>query len=456
MLTDSNLPRNPLECFLPVRTHGEDLFMNSTSIKLIVLTLLAVFPIDTLQADPPEYHAVKAKLLKPRQGIGNALEKLKSEAEVRVAYLGGSITAANGWRVKTTKWLQSAFPQAKIHEIHAAIGGTGSDLGAFRLAHDVLQHHPDLVFIEFAVNDGGRQPEAIWDSMDGIVRQIWKSNPQTDICFVYTFRVNYEKELRNEDNPRAASAMELLADYYGIPSINVALKIAKLEQQGKLKFTSETPVAEGIVLFSRDGVHPLDAGHDIYTEVIADAIRQMETTAQPVDHSFKLKQPFVTGHWSDAKMIPLESSMLSGNWKVLPAENVLQKRFGGRMGQIWEADDPGSKLTFRFRGSQAALYDLLGPDGGQVQITVDGKPHAKLTPRFDSYCTYHRIATLNLAAGLDPQQIHTVTVEIDAAQPDRSPVAFRLKNPEEELKTARYQGTRIRVGKIMLRGELVP
>ncbi|HAH44511.1 MAG TPA: acyl-CoA thioesterase [Planctomycetaceae bacterium] len=430
--------------------------MNTITTKLIAFTLLTIFSLASVQADPPEYHAVQAELIKPRQGIGNTVKKLKSGEEVRVAYLGGSITAANGWRVKTTKWLQSEFPNAKIHEIHAAIGGTGSDLGAFRLEQDVLQHHPDLVFVEFAVNDGGRQPEAIWESMDGIVRQIWKSNPQTDICFVYTFRVNYEKDLRKAENPRAASAMELLADHYGIPSINVALKIAELEQEDKLKFTSDTPVAEGIVLFSKDGVHPLDAGHEIYTEVIASAIKQMATTSQPVNHSSKLKQPFVKGHWTDAKMIPLDASMLSGNWKELPADHVLQKRFGGRLSQIWEADAPGSKLTFRFRGSQAALYDLVGPDGGQVQITVDGKPHKKLTPRFDSYCTYHRISTLRLAEGLDPGQIHTVTVEIDAEQPDRSSVAFRLKNPEEELKSAKYQGTRIRVGKIMLRGELVP
>ena len=126
------------------------------------------------------------------------------------------------------------------------------------------------------------------------------------------------------------------------------------------------------------------------------------------------------------------------------------------MGQIWEADEPGSSLTFKFRGTKAALYDLLGPDCGQVQITVDGKPASKLVPRFDSYCTYHRISTLHLASNLDPNKMHTVTVVIDAEQPDRQPVAFRLKNPEEELKSEKYQGTKIRVGKIMLRGELVP
>ncbi len=430
--------------------------MSRSLLKLLTLVFFVTSTAGYLLADPPVYHPVKAKLFVPRQGIGNTVSKLKQNEEVRVAYLGGSITAAAGWRVKTTKWLQEQFPNAKIKEIHAAIGGTGSNLGAFRLENDVLQHHPDLVFVEFAVNDGGRQPESIWESMEGIVRQIWTANPQTDICFIYTFRVNNETDLRKGECPRSTSAMELLADHYGIPSINVALKIVELEQQGKLKFTSETPLSEGVILFSKDGVHPLDQGHEIYTEVIADAIKKLESDSKPVDHTSQLEHPFVAGHWSDAKMIPLNASLLTGNWKKLPEDDTLQKRFGNRMGQIWEADEPGSRLTFRFRGSQAALYDLLGPDGGQVQITVDGKPHTKLTPRFDSYCTYHRIATLNLAQGLDPQMVHTVTVEIHPEQPDRSSVAFRLKSPEQELKTAKFQGTKIRVGKIMLRGELVP
>lgn len=430
--------------------------MPQSVLNLFLVILFASGSIPFAKAAEPAYHPVKAKLVQSRQGIGNTLLKLKNNQEVRVAYLGGSITAAPGWRVKTTQWLQETFPQPKIHEIHAAIGGTGSDLGAFRLKNDVLQHHPDLVFVEFAVNDGRRQPESIWKSMEGIVRQIWKANPQTDICFVYTFRVNYENDLRKGECPRAASAMELLAEHYGIPSINVALKIVELEKMGKLVFKSETPRTDEVIQFSKDGVHPLSRGHEIYTEVIAKAIQKMQATSKPIDHTAHLQQSFVDGHWSDAQMIPLQPSMLTGNWKQLPEDDKLSKRFGSRMGQIWEADKPGSQLTFRFRGSQAALYDLLGPDGGQVLITVDGKQLPKTKPRFDSYCTYHRIATLKLAQNLDPEKIHTVTVAIHPEQPDRSSVAFRLKDPEQELKTAKYQGTKIRVGKIMLRGELVP
>jgi hypothetical protein len=147
--------------------------------------------------------------------------------------------------------------------------------------------------------------------------------------------------------------------------------------------------------------------------------------------------------------------MLSPEWKQLSPEAPLAKSFGNRMGTLWEATQPGARLSFKFRGSTAKLYDLLGPDGGQVSITVDGKTRPEPVPRFDSYCTYHRIATLSVADGLDPNELHTVTVEVHPKQPDRRPVAFRLKNPDVELKSAKYQGTNVRVSQILVLGDVV-
>src|SRR5512135_2926693 len=75
-----------------------------------------------------------------RQGLPNVYAKLALGQEVRIAYLGGSITEQPGWRPKTLQWFRNEYPAAKILEINAAIGGTGSDLGVFRLQHDVLDH----------------------------------------------------------------------------------------------------------------------------------------------------------------------------------------------------------------------------------------------------------------------------------------------------------------------------
>lgn len=67
-----------------------------------------------------------------REGIGTFVAKATAGKPVTVAYLGGSITEMNGWRNLTTVWLKKEFPQAKVKEVGAAIGGTGSDLGVFR------------------------------------------------------------------------------------------------------------------------------------------------------------------------------------------------------------------------------------------------------------------------------------------------------------------------------------
>jgi len=421
-----------------------------------LLSLAAVLGMSALaQAQAPEYQPVKAEYFQPRDGLGNVLEKLNNGERVNIAYLGGSITAANGWRVKTREWFQEQFPDADVHEIHAAIGGTGSDLGVFRVQRDALRHKPDLLFVEFAVNDGGASPARIWKAMEGIVRQTWAADPATDICFVYTYRVGYENDLREGQCPRAAGAMEMLADHYQIPSINFAKKVVELEQDDKLIFQAAEPPESGQIHFSKDGVHPLDGGHQIYADLVADGV-QLMSDSKPVDHHPKLKSTFVDDHWQAAKMVPIDESMLSGDWEKLPEDHTLARSFGNRMGSIWEATTPGAKLTFQLRGSTAKLYDLLGPDGGQVIISVDGNERPKPVARFDSYCTYHRLSTLSVAGNLDADETHTVTVEVHPEQPDRQSVAFRLTDPESELKSPKYQGTCVRFGQILVLGDVVP
>ncbi len=421
-------------------------------LQCLVLAFTAVAWTGNLGA--AEYQAVPAQKIRPRDGIGHVMAKIRAGQKVTVAYLGGSITAANGWRPKTTAWLQKTFPKAKFEEIHAAIGGTGSDLGVFRVGHDVLQYNPDLLFVEFAVNDGGAAPEAIWRNMEGIVRQTWRKDPQTDIVFAYTIHEGMIEEVKKGLCPRSASAMEPLADFYGITSVNFQVPVVELLQQDKLVFRADNQPEGDKLWFAADGCHPRDAGHEIYLQLMADAITQMQDR-RPADHQAKLAKSFVADNGEAAKMVPVQEKMLSGDWTALPADDAKQKAFGNRLGQIWMAARPGSRLHFKFKGSAAKLYDLLGPDGGQVIITVDGKTGAKPVPRFDSYCTYHRLATLNLVANADPNQVHEVTVEIHPEQPDRQSVAFRLKDPETELKQPKYQGTRLWVGQILLLGDLV-
>lgn len=402
----------------------------------------------------PEYKQVEAKPFRARGGLGNVLAKLEGGKEARIAYLGGSITAQNGWRPMTLEWFRKTFPKAKVSEINAAIGGTGSDLGVFRLKQDVLDHRPDLLFVEFAVNDGGAASENIWRGMEGIVRQTWRQDPNTDICFVYTFAVGFQNDLDRGLCTRSMSSDEAIADHYGIPSINMALRIARLAREGKLQFDTKDgkkpPADKGVILFSNDGVHPLDAGHEVYREVIAGAIGEMAKDIRPGRH--ELKAPFIPDNWEQAKLLRLDKRMLSPGWRKMDPSKGLAKRFHSRMPEMWEATRPGETIQFKFKGTLVKLYDLVGPDGAQVIRTVDGQV-AKPIPRFDHYCTYHRIATLPIAAGLS-DGMHSVKIEIHPEQPDRSSVVNRVKN-NKGFDPKQYDGTCLRVSGVMLIGDLV-
>jgi lysophospholipase L1-like esterase len=405
----------------------------------------------------PTFAPVRAQLSRPRGGLPNVFAKLKRGGEVKIAYLGGSITAQEGWRPKTLKWFRDRYPQAKITEINAAIGGTGSGLGVYRFQQDVLQHRPDLVFVEFAVNDSGTDPKQIWRGMEGILRQAWTANPSLDICYVYTYARGFEADLDKGFNQLAASADEMLAGHYGVPSINMAMRTAALAREGKLLVTpakdpggKALPVPPGVILFSDDGVHPSDGGHEVYTQVITDALKAMDTGAAATPH--RLPAPFISDHWQAAKLVPLDSGMLTPGWKKLSPAEGLGKNFHNRMPAIWEANKPGERITFRFKGTAAALYDLVGPDGAQVVITLDGKV-LPLQARFDSYCAYYRLASLTIGEGLE-DSVHTVTVEIHPEQPDRSSVT-NVEKLKPGFDPKKYDGTGLRVGSLMLIGDLV-
>ena len=149
-------------------------------------------------------------------------------------------------------------------------------------------------------------------------------------------------------------------------------------------------------------------------------------------------------------MIPLSQAKLSPGWCRLSAPtNSLARSFGNRLPELWEAKEPGEFVSFKFRGTTARIYDLVGPDCGQLSITVDDGPPV-VTPRFDAYCTYHRLSTLSVAEGL-PDGVHSVKITIHPEQPDKSTILSQRHEKMDDPR--RFDGTAWYAGAILLLGE---
>ncbi|MHC4253215.1 MAG: hypothetical protein ACYS9X_29195 [Planctomycetota bacterium] len=145
--------------------------------------------------------------------------------------------------------------------------------------------------------------------------------------------------------------------------------------------------------------------------------------------------------------------MLEGDWRRMDSGAGLGKRFRNRLLAIWHASRPGDAIRFRFKGMMCRIYDLLGPDGGKALVTLDGKD-AGHRDRFDWYCTYHRLASFTVGAGLE-DAAHDVVIAVSPEQPDREPVLKRVRGGAH-FDPAKYDGTNLWVGYVMLRGELLP
>jgi lysophospholipase L1-like esterase len=395
----------------------------------------------------------------PRAGLPDFLAKLAAGKEVRIAYLGGSITAQEGWRPKTLAWFQKNYPKAKLSQINAAIGGTGSDLGVFRLRQDVLDHKPDLLFVEFAVNDGGALPRQIHRCMEGIVRQTWKTLPDCDICYVYTLVSDMAPTLQQGKFPRAASAMENVAAHYGIPSIHMGLEVARMAAQGRLVFQGKFPTTDaekramgGKIVFSPDNVHPYpETGHELYLQSIVRSLPPIRAVSKsPGPHV--LTAPLVADNYEQATLVPINKARLSPGFHWLdPRTDLFGRRYAERMTSLHRGSRPGETIEFKFKGTMAAIYDVIGPDCGQVSITLDDQP-AVIRPRFDAYCVYDRLQTLPIGSDL-PDRVHTVKIEICREPPDKAKIlaqrSEKMDNPRRFEGTAFYPGAILVVGKLV-------
>lgn len=378
----------------------------------------------------------------PRRGLANFFRKGGAGGTVRVAYLGGSITAAEGWRVRSLDLFRTLYPRATFEGIPAAIGGTGSDAGVFRLDDDVIRHKPDLLCVEFAANDSGTPPAEIRRNMEGIVRNTWHALPDCDILFVYTLTADGLKALQAGVCGPADEIHEAVADHYGIPSIHLGVEAAKLERARALVMTAPMIRAfaegrpagnvrgihvnpDGRIPFSGDGVHPhLETGHVLYTQAIGRALPAIQAaSAVPGPHR-DLPVPLDPDVIGEVTCLDVGMVQPGKGWT-----RELSNGFafvGGLVPSLWRAA-PGAELAFSFQGAGLMLYTLAGPESGCIELTVDGQTMTHTV--FDEFSDRWRVRPFipGIASRLNPAIVHGVRIRVLAQDLDKRAILAKTQ-----------------------------
>src|SRR5690606_8865640 len=401
-----------------------------------------------------------------RRGLPHFFEKINSGEDITIAFIGGSLTQANFcYRLQISNFIQQQYPQVGFKWINAGISGTGTDLGAFRIEEQVLSQNPDLVFIDFAVNG------AYADGMEGIVRQIIQHNFRTDICFIYAILGSHTASYQQGKVPSHIRNLEQLADHYGIPSVHMGMESAYLEAEGKLLWKGSETEAGTKILFSHDGIHPLKKGGDLYAMAMARSILKM--SKQDKDEAeMALPNALHTELWDEAHMYsPREIASFDQHWRDVSSNDSHLNMFSGWFDTLTTAYQAQATCSFSFEGDLFGLFDIGGPEAGQLEIWIDGKK-VKLEPneesgfqffrtneesrdsllnRFNEYCNNRYRGQYNVIAV--PYGVHHVKYVISPLRADKAAILGEKQQQDILSNPEKYDHNRIYLGRILLRGK---
>ncbi len=322
--------------------------------------------------------------------LAKVIKKLQANEEVTVAYIGGSITEGYSagddlcYAKLTTNWLQEKFPNAKINYVNAGIGATGSYLGVYRVEKDVLAYNPDLVFVEFSVNDNGDSEnitEINKNTYAGLIRKIWDYSTNPAVVTI---------AMTQEDGTSFQEYHGEVVKAFDIPMISYKNVILNVIEKGYITWKD----------ISDDYIHPNVAGHAVLSKLITN---YLQSVIDDVDN--------ISGDESDLSKselgVKFQNITFLTSGEIEPTKmgcfQVNKSRFGGfqnpwfvrnKEGQFTEDD----AIEFEFEGTNVDLmYCKLTKGGTKADIYIDGELVKTIDPVFENgwgnYIDMEEIAT---------------------------------------------------------------
>ncbi len=410
---------------------------------------------------PPSKEALRE--LNLRGGMPHFFAKLARGEKVSIEYYGYASSQSSAWHPKIIEGLQTLFPAAKITLLN--MPAPNSVMGVFRADADIVEKKPDLLFIENSIrdiSDALTQPDNVAGALEGVVRKLWRSKPDADICFIYSVCEKDIPALKTGKLSLAASLQDRVAGCYGIPSLNMGVEVLKQIEEKKLVFKApaapEGKTPDGQLIFSNDGMLPTPAGGALYAATLVRACEQLQTNKDAAPRT--IPEPISALQWETAKTVTADGNVeFHGTWEKLNAETGPVCANSGKKIYDWfhylyRTATPGSSFTVTFKGTCIGFKGMCGPDSGVVGVNVDGHEAWKKN-MFTPYCfkpVYEGIPLPPL-----PMGEHKVTwTLLDEAPPKEAMLAQKHQETDFHEHPEKYQTNAFSAGQILLLGEVLP
>lgn len=327
--------------------------------------------------------------------LAKAYGKLEKGEAVNVAYIGGSITeGASGdrftcWARTSFNMLCDMFPNTLTWKnfYNMGVGGTGSVWASVRFRHDILTHNPDIIFIEYDVNDGNGEDEITKDSFESIIRLALEQENQPAVILIRVSTGHY----RDESMPFRNN----LADYYGLPYVNFNNGIQKGIELGAFVWDGE---------FTLDQCHPCEWGQMLTGHMLGynlqkfyDTIKTMsgdDLVIKPIPDALTPLEHYKLTYYDSTNLTPVST----GSWSAempevihnLTMDYALWQHEESCREKGWTHSSGNEPLSFDITGKTFYfvytdyLKDEYKELFGKAIVSIDGVDVTTLDPSEDA------------------------------------------------------------------------
>jgi hypothetical protein len=266
--------------------------------------------------------------------------------KITIGFLGGSITEPieeswNGkrWSDKVVNWFVGSFPDLIVNVENAAKGATGSQSAIFRVEEDIIDRGCDIVFIEYAVNDGG--PADLRSCCrEGLIRKLLNSEKANyDLVVTYTFHQPMLEPMLRGEMPDSIAEFEVLCEHYHVSSVFMGDYAFHELNSGRLLWAEWLP----------DGLHPGDTGSHVYAVPVIQLLQ--DEYANAAETPCVVPAPLFPQQWEKAHKLPLDDIKRHGG-----AWRMVRKYRSPTVDRMLTTGSLKSWLSFSFRGTGFIIF----------------------------------------------------------------------------------------------------
>lgn len=329
--------------------------------------------------------------------IQSFLRRARAGEDVSVAFIGGSITQGAGavplqdycYPRQTVEGLRRRYG-SQIRYIKAGVGGTPSETGLMRYDRDINRDGklPDLVVVEFAVNDAGDETEGVF--YESLVRHILNQPNHPALILIFAVFAN-DWNLKRRLAP--------IGYRHQVPMVDILEAVSP-------QFSRK----EGRVITKRqyfyDVYHPSNLGHRIMADGILNLIDRLDHQ-QPEQEPRGYVPPYYGADYEDLVLVdrsqntvgavitPGSFTAVDTELQAVPLDDAAANT--GMFPHNWmkaEGSDPFvlevecRKLVLEFKDTHSDTF-------GKAIVTIDGEKHRVLDPREAGWVHCHTTVLFN-------------------------------------------------------------